>query len=101
MSTLSRRIAGATVASLGGLLLAAVAAPVAAQAATPCGTRIVTATSTTLNVFYFNCSGATVKRKIIIRFGKDSPCLAIAPQTDRLMVQYSIFSGGYQKTENC
>jgi hypothetical protein len=48
---------------------------------------------------YFNCSGSTVRRKVVVNNGPDSSCYTIAPRGTRGYSTYESNTAGYRTNQ--
>ncbi|GLI00834.1 hypothetical protein Pa4123_61100 [Phytohabitans aurantiacus] len=48
---------------------------------------------------YFNCSGSTVRRKVVVNNGPDSSCYTIAPRGTRGYSAYESNTAGYRTNQ--
>lgn len=102
--SLRRKLAvvGTAAAVMGGsLALSAPAAHAAAAGTAPaCIDRYVTGTPEGFDVLLTNNCGRTMRVKVIVNNGGDSPCYTMANGSTRLFIYEGVF-GTYDRTVTC
>ncbi|AJP05955.1 beta-Ig-H3/fasciclin [Streptomyces cyaneogriseus subsp. noncyanogenus] len=95
-------MAAVTAAAIGGsLAVSAPAAHAAAAGTAPsCIGRYVTGTPEGFDVHLTNDCGRTMRVKVIVNNGGDSPCYTMAHGTSKLFIYEGVF-GSYDRTVTC
>jgi hypothetical protein len=99
-------VAAAATAAIGGFIVSAPAAQASVSTAAAGGTapaciaRVVDGTSDGFSVYLDNNCGKTMRVKVIVDSGGDSPCYSMAAGSSRLWYYHGVF-GQYGRTATC
>ncbi|MFE6555070.1 beta-Ig-H3/fasciclin [Streptomyces sp. NPDC057746] len=93
-------VSAAATAAIGGFIIGAPAAQAAGGTAPACITRVVNGTSDGFSVYLDNNCGKTMRVKVVVDSGGDSPCFTMSAGSSRLWYYTGVF-GQYGRTVTC